>query len=100
MFVCIGLLLAAPPLYRLCTGGALELAELWILGIGFVGVVWQIAAERGRFMRRKIVPALARSLKPLAPTEAEVRAVLTELSRLRHTIGRKLKADTLMAALA
>ena len=100
VLVWIGVLLAAPPLYRLVAGDALELGELWILGIGLVGVVWQIAAERGRFMRRKIVPALARSLKPLAPTEAEVRAVLTELSRLRHKIGTKLKADTLMAALA
>lgn len=96
----IGVLLAAPPLYRFFSGDALELGEVWILGIGLVGVVWQIAAERGRFMRRKIVPALAQSLKPLAPTEAEVRTVLTELGRLRHKIGTKLKAETLMAALA
>lgn len=100
MLVWIGVPVAAPPLYRFFTDDALELGEVWILGIGLAGVIWQIAAERGRLLRRKIVPALARSLKPLAPTEAEVHAVLAELGRLRHKIGTKLKADQLMAALA
>jgi len=96
----IAVLVAAPLLYRSFTGEALEVGEIWILIAGLAVVVWQIACERGRFVRREIIPALAKSLRPLAPSDAEVRAALAELGRLRHKIGTKVDPVRLMAALA
>jgi hypothetical protein len=78
---------------------ALEMSMLAILVVGLILVVWQISQAGKRFMRRQIVPMLARTLRPLKPTEAEVTAVLEELKKLRHKIGSKLKVSELMEAL-
>ncbi len=43
---------------------------------------------------------LARTLKPLKPSEEELEAALAELTKLRHKIGRKLSSRDLMTALA
>jgi hypothetical protein len=68
-----------------------------LFGVLLVG--WQIALSNSRFIRRSIVPVLAKTLRPLKPTEAEVQAALTELAKLRHKLGRKLKSRDLMTSL-
>jgi len=68
--------------------------------IGIILIGWQISLSNRRFVRRNIIPILARTLKPLAPSAEEVEAALAELAKLRHKIGRKLSSRELMAALA
>jgi hypothetical protein len=47
-------------------------------------------------MRRQIVPALARSLRPLQPTQEEIEAVLGEIKQGTHKIARRLDPAELM----
>ena len=54
--------------------------------------VWQLRQSGSRFMRRQIIPALARSLKPLQPTQEEIEAVIAEIRQGTHKIGRRLEA--------
>ncbi|MOA70717.1 hypothetical protein D3C78_1998120 [compost metagenome] len=44
-----------------------------------------------RFMKRQVIPVLAEYLRPLQPTEQELKSVLSELKQFRHKIGAKLK---------
>jgi hypothetical protein len=76
--------------------------ELFIfaaLGIGIAAVVWQMFASGSRFMKREIVPVLAKSLKPLQPTREEIEVVLGELSKLKQKIGRKLRVSELIESM-
>ena len=68
--------------------------------IGIILIGWQISLSNRRFIRRNIIPILARTLKPLDPSKEEVEAALAELTKLRHKIGRKLSSGDLMTALA
>jgi hypothetical protein len=74
-----------------------SLIGMCVLGLVLVG--WQIALSNTRFIRRSIVPVLAKTLRPLKPTESEVQAALAELAKLRHKLGRKLKSRDLMTEL-
>jgi hypothetical protein len=65
-----------------------------MLTVGVIGtcmVIWQGATAGRRFIKRKIAPALTKSLHPLNPSEREIQEVLAELKRLRHKIGSKVK---------
>jgi hypothetical protein len=75
-----------------------SIAIVSVIGIVLIG--WQISLSNRRFIRRNIIPILARTLKPLKPSEEELEAALAELTRLRHKIGRKLSSRDLMTALA
>jgi hypothetical protein len=68
-----------------------------VIGAGLV--VWQLIAAGPRFMRKEILPLLAKSLAPVQPSEAEIDRVLLELKKARHKIGSKLKASQLIAAI-
>jgi hypothetical protein len=72
---------------------------LGALGLGAALVIWQVIASGPRFMRREIVPVLARALKPLQPTREELELVLGELKRVKQQIGRKLRAAELLESL-
>jgi hypothetical protein len=63
-------------------------------------VGWQISLSNRRFIRRSIIPILARTLKPLKPSKEELEAALADLTKLRHKIGRKLSSHDLLTALA
>lgn len=76
-----------------------ELVLLVCVAGGIALVVWQVLASGSRFMRREIVPVLARSLKPLEPTQEEIELVLKEFRRVKHKIGRKLRVADLMAGM-
>jgi hypothetical protein len=56
--------------------------------------------EMGKtFMRREIIPVLAKTLARLRPAEQELQAVLTRLAQMREVIGSRVKLADLMAAL-
>lgn len=69
-------------------------------GIGAALVVWQFVESGSRFMRREIIPALAKALDPLQPTLDEIERVLAELQQAKQKIGRKLKASRLLESLS
>jgi hypothetical protein len=53
--------------------------------------------ERGNtFIKRDILPALARTLARLQPAEQEIKGALTRLTQLRHGIGKRVQVDELM----
>jgi hypothetical protein len=52
------------------------------------------------YMRREILPVLARTLARLHPTEQELQAVLTRLAQMRDPMGTRVKLAELMAAIA
>jgi hypothetical protein len=95
----IGLLIVGPGLVRAVAPDQAELFLLLFVVLGLALVVWQIIASGGRFMRREVVPVLADSLRPLRPTEPEIRSVLSELTQLRHKMASKLKPADLLARL-
>ena len=56
---------------------------------------WQMAGVGRRFVRRRIVPTLATTLRPLKPTDRELQAVLADLKKHKHKLGSKLKLTDL-----
>jgi hypothetical protein len=50
-------------------------------------------------MVRQVVPVLATAIRPLRPSESELKSVLAELTQLKHKIGTKLKLADLQARL-
>ncbi|MET3139460.1 hypothetical protein AAKU61_003841 [Undibacterium sp. GrIS 1.2] len=69
-----------------------------ILGISLI--TWQIALAGGRFMERKIIPALAANLAPLQPKQSEIQSVADELKHMRHKIGSKINVEILIGAVS
>lgn len=72
---------------------------LVFLGIGIVLIGWQMALSGTKYMNRHIVPKLARALRPLRPTEHELKSVHAELKELRHKMAKKLVLAELQAQL-
>jgi hypothetical protein len=62
--------------------------------------IYLFASAGRRYMKRRIVPLLARSLAPLKPTEAELTGVLQTLKANGRKIGRKLKVGWIVEAIA
>ena len=54
-------------------------------------VGWQVAIAGNRYVKRRIVPVLGPSLKPLKPTENELKAALAELKADGQKMAAKLK---------
>jgi hypothetical protein len=77
-----------------------ELAVLVCIGLGVLLVVSQIALSGRRFMKRKVIPVLAASLRPLRPSQEELRGVLSELKLLKQKIGTKMKLTDLEDGIA
>ncbi|MFG6456083.1 hypothetical protein [Roseateles sp. BYS96W] len=75
-------------------------AALVALGVASLAViVWQYIAAGRRFMRREVLPALARGLGPLKPTDAELRLALDELRRAKHRMANRVNLAELRAQL-
>jgi hypothetical protein len=68
-----------------------------LIGVGLV--IWQMAGVGKRFVKAKILPTLAKTLRPLKPREDEIQGVLDLLKKNKHKLGSRMKADDLMAAL-
>ena len=75
-------------------------AVLLLLALGIGVVIWQGLGASRRFMRREVIPQLARALRPLRPRETEMQAVLAELKQMRHKLGSKLVLADLQEQLA
>lgn len=93
----IALLMLLPPAVRLVLPDDAEPAVLTALAVGVMLVLWQMFMVNGRFLRRQVIPALARALRPLRPTHAELDAALAELKQHGHKIGTKVKVADLAA---
>jgi hypothetical protein len=63
---------------------------------GLSVIIWQLIGSGSRFMRREIIPVLARSLAPLQPTQQELEAVINEIRQGTHKIGRKVKPEQVL----
>ena len=63
---------------------------------GLSVIIWQLIGSGSRFMRREIIPVLARSLAPLQPTQQELEAVVNEIRQGTHKIGRKVKPEQVL----
>ncbi len=61
-----------------------------LVGVGLV--IWQFLASRRRYMRKEIIPLLARSLAPLKPREQEIQQALQAMKQLGYKIGKFLQA--------
>lgn len=94
------LVAVVPALVKPLWPDQVELGVLAGLVLGIALVAWQVLVSGRRYMRRHIVPLLARSLKPLQPTEGELRSVQADLKKARHKMGQKLWLPDLQAALA
>jgi hypothetical protein len=65
-----------------------------LLSVGVV--IWQIIESGRRWMRKEILPALSKSLRPLRPSESEIGTVIGEMKQAKLKMGSKLKAAELM----
>jgi hypothetical protein len=73
---------------------------LVFLGACIALVAWQGLQSGRRFMRREVLPVLAKTLQPLQASDSEFEAVLAELKQLGHKIGNKVVLADLRALLA
>lgn len=69
------------------------------MAMGFGLLIWQLIAAGPRFMRKEILPLLAKSLSPVKPSEAEIERALREFKQAGHKIGKKLKAAQVIEAI-
>lgn len=96
LLVLVGLVFAAAPLGKLVFPDSPELLFLIFLALGVGLVVWQVRACGSRFMTREVVPVLAKSLKPLEPTNEELGLALGELKKVKQKIGSKVRVSELL----
>lgn len=68
----------------------------WIL---FPASLYFFATSSRRYMKGRIVPLLARALKPLEPTEPELAKVIETLEADGYKIAWKLKAEWILASI-
>jgi len=94
------LLIIGPVLGHVVAPDSEEAVLLTSLSMGFLMVLWQGIGAGKRFMRRRIMPVLAKCLFPLQPSDEELKSVLAELKQLRHKMGSKLKLADLRAQLS
>jgi len=95
----IVLMVLGPALVSVVAPNAADVAIPVFIALGLALVIWQMMSGGRRFMKREIVPVLARTLGPLSPTRTEIDATLQELRTAKHQIGRKLRVDDLFAQL-
>jgi hypothetical protein len=67
-----------------------------LLAAGSIATIWLIATGGRRYIKRKIIPVLSESLRPLQPTLSEINSVLAELRRVGQKLGKKLSAEDLL----
>ena len=91
----IGLFTALLPLG---TEEAYVIVPVILIALGVV--MWQMAGVGPRFVKAKILPTLAKTLRPLKPREDEIQGVLDLLKKNKHKLGSKMKVGDLFEALA
>ncbi|MCE3606581.1 hypothetical protein LXA47_23700 [Massilia sp. P8910] len=78
-------------------GGPAVMLGFMVLALALVA--WQMMVAKRRFMTRKVVPLLAKALRPLKPSDNELQAALAQMRQAGHKIGIKLKLPELQAQL-
>ena len=99
LIAAIGLFVVGPALTHKAFPDSADLAVLVFLGLGVLLVGWQAVMSGRRFMRRQVIPVLAKALQPLRPSSEELSTVLAELKQLSHKIGKKLTLADLLSQL-
>lgn len=74
-------------------------AAMGVFAIGTIYTIVMLALGPGRFVKKKLLPKMARGLHPLAPTEGEITAVLEKCKSLGMKVGKKVKTAQIMEAL-
>ncbi len=80
-------------------GLVLKLFSFLAVLVGIGVTVGFIFTTNRRFLRQKICPILAKSLKPLNPTEPEIEAILQGYQQQLPIVGKKIKARILIRIL-
>jgi hypothetical protein len=96
----VAMTIFGPGMVQLLAPGA-DSANLVLvfLALGLAGIVWQAIAARPRFVRRAVLPALARALRPLRPTQHELESIVAELGQLQHKMARRIDVPELQSQL-
>jgi hypothetical protein len=99
MLAALGLIIIGPGIMQAIAPDQSHFLMLAIglASLGWIG--WRFATAHQRFLQREIAPVLAKALKPLRPTSAELAGVFAELKLLKHKIAEKLKLVDLEASL-
>lgn len=95
----LGLLIMGPGIFTAISNELTDIGFLSCTVVGIGLIIWQASMSGRRYMRREIIPALATTLRPLKPTEAELKTILGELRQFKHKMGKKLRLDDLQAEL-
>jgi hypothetical protein len=95
----IGLCIATISVGRALAPDNVDQLILIAMGIGAVLVIWQFIAAGKRFMRKEVLPTLAKSLAPLKPSEQEIDLALRDFRKAGHQIGSRLKATEILEAM-
>jgi len=67
--------------------------------IGLIYTVVQLLLAPSRYVQRDIVPRLARALRPMKPTRAEISACIATMRSKGHRIGRMINEEPLWTAI-
>lgn len=90
----LGLVVAA-----ILESGPLAIAMTVLLGLGFLMTLLCLATDVTRHTRARVLPLLARALRPLQPRDEELAASLQECKVRKLVIGRKVKVPRLQEAI-
>jgi hypothetical protein len=74
---------------------AFFLTLLVLMGIGTIYTLVQMGFVPRRFVRSQVLPRLARSLRPLQPSEEELADAITRCKQSRLSVGKKVKLAAL-----
>lgn len=84
--------------------GALRPILLYGCGIAgaliFIALIWSLATEPRRFIKRRLGPLIIESLADLHPTREELKTVFRGLRARRLVVGRKISPDWVLTQLA
>lgn len=95
----IGVCFATFSLARAVVPDSADQLILISMAVGAVLVIWQFIAAGKRFMRKEILPPLAKSLAPIKPSQIEIDLALRDFRKAGHQIGSRLKAVEILEAM-
>lgn len=67
---------------------------------GLALIIWGMASTARRYARGKLAPQIAKTLRPLRPSDKELSTTLAELKQKGHRIGKILKPQHVAALIA
>jgi hypothetical protein len=67
--------------------------------VGVAAILWAFATGARRYVRAAILPRIAKTLRPLQPSEGEIGAVLSDLRRARRKLALTLQSQDVLRAI-